>query len=120
MQHVLAIALALNLVLEGLAAATLIGSANGLGAAATPAAGWWSMHYGFAVIAIASAGVWLWPRRQELAALTPVLGILATFHLAVLTSLLLAGDQPEGAAAHAVLSVLFVALLALRRKLATR
>jgi hypothetical protein len=120
MKHVLAVALALNLGLEGLAAATLIGGPNGLGATGAPAMGWWSMHYGFAVIAIASAGVWLWPRRHEFAALTPVLGILATFHLAVLTSLLVAGDQPEGAAAHAVLSVLFVALLALRSKIATQ
>ena len=118
MKHLLTLALVLNGLLEALAAATLIGGPTGLGTAGTPATGWWAMHYGFAVIAIASAGVWLWPRRRELAALTAVLGVLATFHGAVLTSLVLAGDQPQGVVAHAVLFALFVVLLVQRAKLA--
>ena len=117
MKHVLAVALLLNLLLEALAAFTMISS--GLGAEGALPNGGWSMHYGFAVIAIASASVWLWPRRSDLAALTPVVGILATFHVGVLISLLLAGDQAGGAAAHAVLSVLFCLSFALRRKIAS-
>jgi hypothetical protein len=120
MKQILAVALVLNFLAELLAAAALIGGENGLGAAETSPAGRWSMHYGFAVIAIASAGAWLWPHRHELSALTPVLGILTTFHLAVLTSLLVAGDQPTGVVAHTILSVLFSVLLVLRRRVAAR
>jgi hypothetical protein len=119
MKHVLAVALVLNLLLEALAAFTLISGPTGLGAAGALPNGGWSMHYGFAVIAIASASVWLWPRRHELAALTPVLGVLTTFHLGLLISLLIAGDQAGGAAAHAVLSVLFCLSFALRSKIAS-
>ncbi len=120
MKHVLAVVLVLNFLVELLAAASLIGGENGIRAAGASPAGRWSMHYGFAVIAIASAGAWLWPRRHELAALTPVLGILTTFHLAVLTSLLIAGDQPAGVAMHALLGVLFSVLLVLRKRVAAR
>ena len=97
MQTLLTAALALNFALEAFAATVLIGGPGGFADAAAPAASRWSMHYGFAVIAIASAGVWLWPVRRELAALTPVLGILTMFHGGVLISLLRAGDQAQGA-----------------------
>ena len=116
MHALLAAALALNFLLEALAAATLIGGPGGIGDAT--AASRWSMHYGFAVIAIASAGLWLWPARRELAALTPVLGVLTIFHAALVTSLFVAGDQPQGAVAHAVLAVVFAFLFLQRRKLA--
>lgn len=106
--------LALNLVAEGIAAVSLIG---GLAPDAS-AAGPWALHYGFAVIAIASAGAWLWPHRREHAALTPVLGMLATFHAAVLVSLLRAGDQPAGVPVHAVLALAFLLLFALRGRIA--
>ena len=72
------VVLALNLLVEGMAAFTLIGGPQGISAAGT--GGQWSMHYGFAAIAIASAGLWLWPYRNNKAAVTapsaPV-GILA-------------------------------------------
>jgi hypothetical protein len=118
MTLLLAVALVLNFAIEAMAATTLIGGAQGL--AAPPGADRWAMHYGFAVIAIASAGAWLWPFRRELAALTPVLGVLAVFHVAVLTSLQIAGDQREGAVLHGALALLFVALFTQRRKLAVR
>ena len=120
MERLLVVALALNFVAEALAAANLIGGPSGVGASDASAASRWSMHYGFAVIAIASAGAWLWPRRRELSALTPVLGILATFHVAVWTSLLIAGDQPAGVAIHAVLALTFLVLLLSRSRLAAR
>jgi hypothetical protein len=120
MKKLLVVALALNFLVEALAAASLIGGPSGLGASDASNLDRWSMHYGFAVIAIACAGAWLWPARRELAALTPVLGVLATFHVAVFTSLLLAGDQPLGVGIHAVLSLTFLLLLALREKLVAR
>jgi hypothetical protein len=120
MDRLLVAALVLNFVAETLAAATLIGGPSGVGATEASNGGRWSMHYGFAVIAIASAGAWVWPRRRELAALTPVLGILATFHVAVLTSLLIAGDQPVGVVIHAVLSLTFLLLLLLRGRIVAR
>jgi hypothetical protein len=118
MQTLLAVALVSNFLVEALAAASLIGGPHGLGAHGAPPAERWSMHYGFAVIAIASAGAWLWPRRRELSALTPVLGMLATFHVSVLVSLLLAADQPLGVVLHSVLGLLFVVSFALRRRIA--
>ena len=119
MNQVLAAALVLNFLAEALAAVALIGGPNGVRGEAS-AAGRWSMHYGFAVIAIASAGAWLWPRRHELAALTPVLGILATFHIAVSTSLLIAGEQRAGSVVHAILALTFLVLFLFRKRLATR
>ncbi len=117
MTLLLAVALAANFFFEALAATALIGGPTGLRGEAV-ATGRWSMHYGFAVIAIASASAWLWPRRRELAALTPVLGILTTFHAAVATSLLLAGEQREGSIVHVVLALVFLALFVRRDRLA--
>lgn len=119
MNRLLAVALVSNFLVESLAAAALIGGPNGLGGEAS-ASGRWSMHYGFAVISIASASAWLWPRRHERSALTPVLGILATFHLAVLTSLLIAEEQPVGTVVHAVLALTFLLLFVRRGRLAAR
>jgi hypothetical protein len=118
MSHVLVVVLGLNFFVEALAAASLIGGPSGIGASGAAAGERWSMHYGFAVIAIASASLWLWPRRRELASLTPVLGVLATFHSAVLISLAVAGDQPVGVGMHAILALLFVASFARRAQLA--
>jgi len=113
MKYAFIILLILNLLAEAMAALSLIGGPEGIAAAGS--GGQWSMHYGFAVIAIASAGVWLWPLRRELAAVTAVLGILTVFHLSVLMSLILAGDQPAGVVIHAVLGALSVLCLTQRR-----
>jgi hypothetical protein len=119
MTGLLAAALVANLLFEALAATALIGGPTGLRGEAS-AAGRWSMHYGFAVIAIASASIWLWPRRRELAALTPVLGILTTFHAAVATSLIVAREQRAGSVVHAVLALAFLFLFLRRERLALR
>ena len=119
MYPLLVLALVLNLLVEAMAAAALIGGPFGIAASGVPGPQRWSMHYGFAVLAIASAGVWLWPWRRERAALTPVLGILVIFHASVLTSLLVAGDQPEGVVLHATLAVLFAVAFAGRGRIAT-
>ena len=115
MKILLIVTLALNLLVEGLASATLILGADGIAAAGQ--GGQWSMHYGFAALAIASASIWLWPHRTNLAALTTVLGILTVFHIGLFISLAIAGDQQAGMVTHVALSVLCATLLVCRRKL---
>ena len=111
------VVLALNLLVEGMAAFTLIGGPQGISAAGT--GGQWSMHYGFAAIAIASAGLWLWPYRNNKAAVTAVLGMLMIFHVGLFTSLSIAGDQQAGVMIHAVMSVLCILLFTQRSKWCT-
>jgi len=113
MRYIFGAFLVLNFLAEALAAGTLIGGPDGIAAAGS--GGQWSMHYGFAVIAIASAGLWIWPQRRALAAVTAVLGILTVFHICVLASLILAGDQPAGVVIHAVLAPLSALCLLKRR-----
>ena len=96
--------LVLNFLAEALAAVSLI-SAN---------TGPWSTHYGFAVIAIASASLWVWPHRTSRRVVTSVLGILMTFHVALLCSLALEGTQLGGIVLHAVLALMAIALFLLR------
>ncbi|MBX3705910.1 MAG: hypothetical protein KF911_04685 [Pseudomonadales bacterium] len=98
------VVLVLNLLVEGLAAVSLILGPDGLSAAGSGEQ--WSMHYGFAVIAIASASLWVWPRRTDLGVVTAVLGILLVFHSALVVSLATAGDQQAGMVIHAVLAAL--------------
>jgi len=117
--------LVLNLLAETLAAVSLIGAPNGLSAALdstitnvadnNPALSkFWSMHYGFAVIAIASAIFWIWPHRSNRAVVTAVLGILMTFHVALFCSLFLEGTQTGGIVLHSILALMAIVLFALR------
>lgn len=76
----------------------------------------WSMHYGFAVIAVASVGIWLWPHRTNLAACTIGLGFLMLFHSSLTISLALAGDQLGGLIMHSVLATWSAAMFVLRRR----
>jgi len=105
--------LVLNVLLEGLASATLIFGPDGVSAAGQGAQ--WSMHYGFAAFAIASASLWLWPRRFLLDAVTPVLGILFIFHTGLAASLATAGDQQGGLIAHCIMSAACLACFATRK-----
>lgn len=117
--------LVLNLLAETLAATSLIGAENGLAAALNGAGsapggtGLWSMHYGFAVISIASAIAWVWPHRESRKVVTAVLGMLMTFHLAVLISLSAEGTQSAGIVIHSVLAVMAVGLFVLRGRWCT-
>jgi len=116
--------LVLNFLVETLAAVSLISADTGLAAAldGVPplvdgnigATGLWSMHYGFAVIAIASAIFWVWPHRSSRSVVTAVLGILTTFHTALLCSLVLEGTQMPGIVLHSVLAPMAIVLFALR------
>ena len=106
--------LALNLLVEGFAAFSLITGPGGLSAAG--AGEQWSMHYGFAVVAIASASLWIWPWRTDRRAVTAVLGILLVFHSALFASLMTAGDQQPGMITHAVLATLCLVLFTQRSR----
>jgi len=112
LQLLFVIILVLNLLVEGFAAFSLILGPGGLSAAGT--GDQWSMHYGFAVLAIASASLWVWPRRTDLRAVTAVLGILLVFHTALFVSLATAGDQQIGMVIHAVLAALCLVAFARR------
>ena len=117
MKVLLIVMLTLNLVTELLAATSLIGGPDGLAAAGK--GGMWSMHYGFAALAIASASLWVWPYRTHLPTLTAVVGILTTFHIGLVVSLAAAGDQNAGMIIHAVHATLCVVLFLKRRTLCT-
>jgi hypothetical protein len=106
--------LVLNLLTEAMAATFLIGGPEGIAAAGKGEM--WSMHYGFAALAIASITIWIWPRRSSLQAVTPILGVLLTFHTGLFLSLAMAGDQAQGMVVHAVLAVLSLFLFTQRSK----
>lgn len=108
--------LIMNLLIETLAASTLIGGPTGLGAAGAVEGGMWAMHYGFAAAAYATAVFWLWPYRDHHAAVTAVLGILLVFHCGLFTSLMIEGTQLAGIVIHAVMAVFAVVLFALRSR----
>jgi hypothetical protein len=114
LQLLFVIVLVLNLLVEGFAAFSLILGPGGLSAAGT--GNQWSMHYGFAVVAIASASLWIWPWRTDLRAVTAVLGILLVFHSALFVSLATAGDQPVGMVIHGVLAALCLVAFARRSR----
>lgn len=116
MKTLFTVFLILNLLAETLAATSLIGGPQGLPALGQVTGGMWAMNYGFAVIAIASAIFWIWPQRTNLNAVTPVLGMLLTFHISVFVALALAGDQFAGTIIHGVLAPLSVFLFTQRRK----
>jgi hypothetical protein len=115
MKTLLVAVLILNALTEAMAAAMLIGGPNGVQAAG--AGEMWSMHYGFAAVAIASIGLWLWPYRRQMAPVSVALGILLTFHSGLFVSLALAGDQAAGMVVHALLAVLCAVLFFRRASL---
>jgi len=106
--------LVLNLLLEGLAAITLIGGALGVISIADLESGMWSMNYGFAAIAIASAIFWVWPHRSRREAVGPILGILLSFHTLVSVSFAIQGNQAPPMVVHGVMAALAVFLYARR------
>ena len=109
--------LVLNFLAETLAAVSLIGAENGLAAALSgngSTNGLWSMHYGFAVISIASAICWVWPHRTSRKVVTAVLGMLMVFHSALLISLILENSQIGGIVLHTVRALMAIVLFTLR------
>jgi hypothetical protein len=114
MQIAYVVFLVLNLLLEVFAAVSLITGPDGLSAAGRGEM--WSMHYGFAALAIASGSLWAWPQRRNAGAVTLALGVLLTFHTGLVVSLAVAGDQQGGLIAHCVLALFALVLFVLRGK----
>ncbi|MEE4281480.1 MAG: hypothetical protein V2I41_06035 [Pseudomonadales bacterium] len=114
MKKVFAIFLIAHGAIELLAAAALITGPAGIFAAGMGEQ--WSMHYGFAALTIASVSLWLWPYRSEIRVVTPLLGLLLTFHVSIFVSLTLAGDQAAGMGMHAVLAVMAAILFVTRAR----
>ena len=100
--------------METMAALALIGGPEGIAAAGQ--GGQWSMHYGFAALALASVSLWVFPHRRDLAAVTVALGLLLTFHVGLTVSLAVAGDQAGGLIGHAVLAAISLVLITQRTK----
>ena len=114
MKILLSAVLILSFLAEALAAVALITGPEGVTA---PGLGnQWSMHYGFAALAIASISLWTWPYRTNMPVVTFALGVLFTFHIGLSISLNLAGDQQAGMIVHTVLSVLCLVLITQRSK----
>ena len=113
------VVLVLNLLTEGLAAIALISGPQGIPGLGQIEGGMWSMNYGFAAIAIASAIIWIWPYRENLGAVSAVLGILLTFHTCIFIALAMAGDQIPGTVAHAIMTTLCLILFTQRSKWCT-
>jgi hypothetical protein len=109
--------LILSFLTETMAAVSLIGGPDGLSAAGRGEM--WSMHYGFAALAIASSSLWAWPQRKSLPAVTLMLGLMSVFHTGLAISLLTAGDQQVGLILHTILAVLALSLATQRRKIAS-
>ena len=106
--------LVLNLVLESIAAVSLVGA--GLGAFVIPdlEPGMWSMNYGFAAIAVASVLFWVWPHRSKHDVVGPALGFLLTFHALISVSFAIQGSHTPSIVVHAFMA-LFGVFLYLRR-----
>ena len=119
MKHLFTAFLIMNLLVEGLAASSLIPGPLGLSAPEPVTATRWAMNYGFGVIAIASAVFWVWSQRSSLAAVTPVLGILLVFHCSLFVALAIDDTQFAGRVIHGVMAALAVFLFTQRRKWCT-
>ena len=107
--------LVLSFLMETLAAVALITGPEGLSAAGMGEM--WSLHYGFAALAVASFSLWTWPQRRNPAVITPALGFLLTFHTGLVISLAAAGDQQGGMIGHSVLALLALGLFVFRGRL---
>ena len=114
MKHLYTTVLILHFLLEALAALSLIAGPGGI--AAMGQGGQWSMHYGFAALALASISLWAWPHRENYTVATLVLGVFIVFHIGLTISLAVAGDQAAGMIGHAVMSVLSIIAFTARAK----
>tara|TARA_A100001037_G_scaffold305895_1_gene347938 strand:- start:606 stop:965 length:360 start_codon:yes stop_codon:yes gene_type:complete len=115
MKILLNVMLVVSALTELQAAAFLILGPAGLSSAGSGEM--WSMHYGFAVLAVASVSAWSWPHRNELLVMKTVIGILLVFHVGLCISLFLAGDQFVGMLIHALIGAMCIVLFFNHRSL---
>ena len=112
--------LVLNVLLEGLAAAFLVGGSQGILSVTQQFYGdMWAANYGFAAIAIASAIFWIWPHRENRQVVSAVLGIRLTFHTMVFVSFVIQGDQIPPTVIHGVMAAIAIVLYSKRSKYTT-
>lgn len=111
--------LILNLLIEGMAALTLIGAPQTLFAEGQVVAAMWARNYGFAALAVGSTVFWMWPHRDAYKVVSAVLGILLTFHISIFVALATSGEPQIGTIIHAVMSVLCVFLYTQRARWCT-
>ena len=104
MKSLFTVFLFLNFLLEIVAGVALIGASLGLVSVAQLETGMWSLIYGFAALAIATAIFWVWPHRENRDAVGAVLGILFSFHELVLIAFVIEGSQMPPAIAHAAMA----------------
>ena len=106
--------LVLNLVLESIAAISLIGAGLGLFVISGLESGVWSMNYGFAAIAIASAIFWVWPHKSKREVVGPVLGMLLAFYALVSVSFAVQGEHVPSIVVHGFMGLVGIVLYARR------
>ncbi len=70
----------------------------------------WSMNYGFAAVAIASAIFWVWPHRARRDVVGPVLGILLAFHALVCVSFAIDGNEIPAIVVHGIMALVGIFL----------
>ena len=102
--------LVLNLLVEWMAAFTLVGGTIASQFPQGAEAATWPMLYGFAALAMGSTIFWVWPHREDYKVTSVVLGMLSLFHIGVATGLALTGTQPGSTYLHVFMAVYVVAL----------
>ena len=108
--------LIVNLLVEAVAALTLIGAPGTMFAASQVDAITWARTYGFAALAIGSTLFWVWPYRGDIKVTGAVLGLLLTFHTSISVSMSLPGGQTGPVVLHGILAALCAVLFTQRSK----
>jgi len=99
-----------NLLIEAGAGISLLAGDQGISSGVRPDYGPWSIHYGFAAIAVASVSIWLWLYRFNIVVMGVLLGFLATFNTLLFLSVLLAGGASVAMAFHGFMAIACSAL----------
>ncbi|MFN3233673.1 MAG: hypothetical protein ACE363_16155 [Alphaproteobacteria bacterium] len=108
-------ALIANLLIEAVGAGVLLAMPDLIVDTSNASAVLWSWNYAFVALAIGSAVFWAWPHRESYGATGAVLGILASFHLAIAVALGIANTLFVDVVLHGVFTVLCLFLFTRRR-----
>ena len=116
MKWVLIVALILNVLIEAPVGAFLILAPEAFLPPDQADQAFWARNYGVGAFSVACMSLWIWPKRNDFAALGVGLGFLITFHPILTVVLLASGVQPVGAVLHGVLAILFALAFFQRRR----
>jgi len=105
-----------NLVIECVGVAVLFTAPAFLVDAENASALMWSRNYGFVALAVGSAVFWAWPYRDNFAATGVVLGIIASFHMAIAVAFAVADELFVDVVLHGVFAVICLFLFTQRSK----